>query len=364
MFPTRNPWLNAAVGLPTHFPNVQLEEVASTAHAAMMAAADASLAAISSSLAREVYGLQLLAANIEDESNNITRFLVIGKSESRPSGKDKTSLVFSVKDQPGILHRMLQPFARSRINLTKIESRPIKNKPWEYLFFIDFKGHKDEASSKKSDQQPGKKLHFFESPGLLSKRSMSILSHVPDYIRTLVAYLPGKPIEEVEREYGIANSIKLASNENPLGPSPKAIDAIRNKLDQLNFYPDGDCFYLKSALAQRLGIDPDQLIFGNGSNELIELAVRTFMRPGDEAVMAHQAFVVYRLVVQAAGGIARVAPLRNFAHDLPALAEAINPRTRIVFLANPNNPTGTIYSRGPWERFLQSGTRRRVDHRR
>jgi len=182
---------------------------------------------------------------------------------------------------------------------------------------------------------------------------MSILSHVPDYIRTLVAYLPGKPIEEVEREYGIANSIKLASNENPLGPSPKAIEAIRNKLDQLNFYPDGDCFYLKSALAQRLGIDPDQLIFGNGSNELIELAVRTFMRPGDEAVMAHQAFVVYRLVVQAAGGIARVAPLRNFAHDLPALAEAISPRTRIVFLANPNNPTGTIYSRGPWERFLR-----------
>ncbi|MET0501870.1 MAG: histidinol-phosphate transaminase [Candidatus Binatia bacterium] len=182
---------------------------------------------------------------------------------------------------------------------------------------------------------------------------MSILSHVPDYIRTLVAYAPGKPIEEVEREYGIANSTKLASNENPLGPSPKAMEAIRNKVDQLNLYPDGDCFYLKSALARRLGVEPDQLIFGNGSNELIELAVRTFMRPGDEAVMAHQAFVVYRLVVQAAGGVGRVAPLRNFTHDLTALAEAISPRTRIVFLANPNNPTGTTYARGPWERFLQ-----------
>jgi histidinol-phosphate aminotransferase len=182
---------------------------------------------------------------------------------------------------------------------------------------------------------------------------MSILNHVPEHIRTLVAYAPGKPIEEVEREYGIANSVKLASNENPLGPSPKAMEAIRNKLDQLSLYPDGDCFYLKSALAERLKVDPDQLIFGNGSNELIELAVRTFIHPGDEAVMAHQAFVVYRLVVQAAGGVGRVVPLRNFAHDLEALAAAINPKTRLVFLANPNNPTGTIYTRGPWERFLR-----------
>jgi chorismate mutase/prephenate dehydratase len=151
--------------LAAHYPHVQLEEVASTAHAAMMAAADASLAAISSSLAREVYGLQLLAENIEDESNNITRFLVIGKSESRPSGKDKTSLVFSVKDQPGILHRMLQPFARSQINLTKIESRPIKNKPWEYLFFIDFKGHQEETSSKKAINNLEKNCIFLKVLG-------------------------------------------------------------------------------------------------------------------------------------------------------------------------------------------------------
>ena len=182
---------------------------------------------------------------------------------------------------------------------------------------------------------------------------MSILRHVPDHIHTLVAYAPGKPIEEVEREYGIANSVKLASNENPLGPSPKAMEAIRNKLDQLNLYPDGDCFYLKSALARHLNIDADQLIFGNGSNELIELAIRTFLRFGDEAVMAHQAFVVYRLVVQAAGGVGKVVPLRNSTHDLEALAAAINPKTRVVFLANPNNPTGTIYGRGPWEEFLR-----------
>jgi histidinol-phosphate aminotransferase len=181
---------------------------------------------------------------------------------------------------------------------------------------------------------------------------MNAVDRVPEYIRTLVAYQPGKPIEEVEREHGISNSVKLASNENPLGPSPRALGALRDKADQLHLYPDGDCFYLKSALAKRLAVEADSLIFGNGSNELIELAVRTFMRPGDEAVMARQAFVVYQLVVQAAGGVSRVVPLRKFTHDLPAMAEAVGPKTRIVFLANPNNPTGTIYRRSEWESFL------------
>ena len=136
--------------LTSHFPAAKLDEVASTAHAAMIAAGDESVGAISSALAKEAYDLQLIAANIEDHSNNITRFLVIGDQDTVPSGADKTSLVFSVKDKPGVLHRMLQPFARSRINLTKIESRPIKNKPWEYMFFIDFKGHQKESRIKRA----------------------------------------------------------------------------------------------------------------------------------------------------------------------------------------------------------------------
>ena len=131
--------------LTRHLSTAKLDEVASTAHAAMIAAGDRAVGAISSALAKEAYDLQVIAANIEDHPNNITRFLVIGAQETVPSGDDKTSLVFSVKDKPGVLHRMLQPFARSRINLTKIESRPIKNKPWEYLFFIDFNGHQKEA---------------------------------------------------------------------------------------------------------------------------------------------------------------------------------------------------------------------------
>ncbi|MGH7825883.1 MAG: histidinol-phosphate transaminase [Candidatus Binatia bacterium] len=182
---------------------------------------------------------------------------------------------------------------------------------------------------------------------------MNIVDQVPEYIRTLVPYAPGKPIEEVEREYGIANSVKLASNENPLGPSPKALKAIGERLEQLHLYPDGDCFYLKHGLAKKLAVDPEQLIFGNGSNEIIELAARTFLRAGDEAIMARQAFVVYKLIVQAFGGVAKELPLQNFTHDLESIARAVSSRTRIVFLANPNNPTGTIYRRDDWERFLE-----------
>ncbi|MDH3442302.1 MAG: histidinol-phosphate transaminase [Deltaproteobacteria bacterium] len=181
---------------------------------------------------------------------------------------------------------------------------------------------------------------------------MKPIDHVPEYIRTLIPYTPGKPIEEVEREYGIANSVKLASNENPLGPAPKALEAIRAKLGELHLYPDGDCFYLKNGLAKKLGVAPGEIIFGNGSNEIIELAARTFMRVGDEAVMARQAFIVYKLIVQAVGGVATEIPLRNFTHDLEAITDALSSRTRIVFLANPNNPTGTIYRRTEWERFL------------
>jgi len=176
---------------------------------------------------------------------------------------------------------------------------------------------------------------------------------VPEWIRSLAPYPPGMPIEELERELGIRDSIKLASNENPLGPSPKALAAIAAALGSLNRYPDGSAFYLKRRLAERLGVAFEELVVGNGSNEIIELVGRTFLRPGDEAVMADQAFVVYRLVVQAAGGTPRTVPLRDFTHDLEAIAAAIGPRTRLVFLANPNNPTGTIFRRTAWETFLR-----------
>ncbi len=176
---------------------------------------------------------------------------------------------------------------------------------------------------------------------------------VPEWIRTLAPYPPGKPIDELERELGIRDSIKLASNENPLGPSPKALAAVTAALADLHRYPDGSAFHLKRRLAARLGVGVEELVVGNGSNEIIELVVRAFLRPGDEATMADQAFVIYKLVVQAAGGTPRVVPLRDFTHDLDAIGTAIGPRTRLVFLANPNNPTGTIFRRAAWEAFLR-----------
>jgi histidinol-phosphate aminotransferase len=175
---------------------------------------------------------------------------------------------------------------------------------------------------------------------------------VPEYIADLTAYPPGKPIEEVEREYGIKGSIKLASNENPLGPSPKAVEAIKNHVSSLHRYPDGSCYYLKETLAERLGIPKNRIILGNGSNEIIELIVRTFLRPGDEAVMAHPAFIVYQMIVQAAGGKNVILPLKEFTHDLEAMAGAVTGKTRLVFITNPNNPTGTIVKRDEFERFL------------
>ncbi len=181
---------------------------------------------------------------------------------------------------------------------------------------------------------------------------MSIVDRVPEYIRSLVPYEPGKPIEEVEREYGIEDSIKIASNENPLGPSPKALKAIAERLNGLHFYPDGDCYQLRRGLAAKLGVSEDRLIFGNGSNELIEFVVRAFMRPGDEAVMARHAFAIYHLVVKAAGGVSTIVPMKNLTHDLEAMAEATTANTRIVFLANPNNPTGTSFGKKAWEKFL------------
>jgi histidinol-phosphate aminotransferase len=174
----------------------------------------------------------------------------------------------------------------------------------------------------------------------------------PEHIKAIQPYIPGKPVKELERELGITDSVKLASNENPLGPSPLAMEAISNALSGLNRYPEGSCYYLRSALAGKLGVQEDELIFGNGSNEIIELAVRTFMAPGDEAVMAHPSFVVYSLIVQAADGRSIIVPLKQWRHDLDAMAEAITEKTKLVFIANPNNPTGTINTDGELETMM------------
>ena len=178
----------------------------------------------------------------------------------------------------------------------------------------------------------------------------------PDYIRAIQPYVPGKPIEELERELGIQNSIKLASNENPLGPSPGALTAIEGSFSDLNRYPDGAGYYLKKALSETLSVHEDELILGNGSNELLDIAARTFMTAGDEAVMAVPSFVVYGMAVQSVGGVSVQVPLKDFRHNLVAMADAVTPKTKMVFIANPNNPTGTFNTADEFDLFMSGMT--------
>ncbi len=173
-----------------------------------------------------------------------------------------------------------------------------------------------------------------------------------EHILGIAPYEPGKPIQELEREFGVADAIKLASNENPLPPSAKVQKAIAAALNQLNRYPDGSGFYLRQALAKKHGVAAEQIILGNGSNELIELLVRTFLRPGDEAIVPHPSFVVYPMIVQAAGGIRVMVMLKDYRLDLEAMGRAITPLTKIVFIANPNNPTATIVTADEVEHFM------------
>src|SRR5256886_973675 len=173
-----------------------------------------------------------------------------------------------------------------------------------------------------------------------------------EHILGIAPYEPGKPIEELERELGIAHPIKLASNENPLAPSDRVQRAIVAALSSLNRYPDGGGFYLRQALAKRHGVSQDQVILGNGSNELIELLVRTFLKPGDEAVVPHPSFPFYPMIVQAAGGIRVMVMLKDHRLDLDAMARAVTPLTKMVFIANPNNPTATIVTADEVAHFM------------
>src|SRR2546430_1226348 len=186
-------------------------------------------------------------------------------------------------------------------------------------------------------------------------------SRANEHILGIAPYEPGKPIEELERELSVHNAIKLASNENPLPPSDRVQKAILATLHHLNRYPDGSGFYLRQALAKKHGVSPDQVVLGNGSNELIELLVRTFLRPGDEAVVPHPSFVVYPMIVQAAGGVRVMVMLKEHRLDLEAMARAITPMTKVVFVANPNNPTATIVTADEIEHFMARVPERTIE---
>ncbi|MDF1656272.1 MAG: histidinol-phosphate transaminase [Verrucomicrobiales bacterium] len=175
------------------------------------------------------------------------------------------------------------------------------------------------------------------------------------WLDSLVAYDPGKPIEETARELGLKpeDIIKVASNENPLGPSPKAIEAMKEAAEGVHIYPDGGGYKLRNAIAEKFGIGRENIILGNGSNEIIELIGHGFLNPGDNVIAAEHAFVVYKLMATLFGAETIEVPDPGFVHDLDAMAAAITPRTRKVFIANPNNPTGTMVGQEEIDRFME-----------
>jgi histidinol-phosphate aminotransferase len=178
---------------------------------------------------------------------------------------------------------------------------------------------------------------------------------VPPHVETLTPYVPGKPVEEVEREYGVTGVAKLASNENPLGPSPLALAAAREACGRSHLYPDGAAYYLRNALAARLGVGPAEVVVGNGSNEVIDLLVQTFLLPGEEVLTSEHTFVAYRLAAQKNGRTFVEAPMRDrFHYDLDALRARLTPRTKLVFLANPDNPPGTWFTERELVPFLDA----------
>ncbi|WP_455219956.1 histidinol-phosphate transaminase [Kaarinaea lacus] len=173
-------------------------------------------------------------------------------------------------------------------------------------------------------------------------------------LKGLHPYQPGKPVEELEREYGVSNIIKLASNENPLGPSPLVHAAIKQALDELARYPDGNGFLLKQTLSKKLNVSLPQITLGNGSNDILELIARAFVTSENEVVFSQHAFAVYPLVTQAINAKAVVTAARNWGHDLEAMAKAVTDKTRLIFVANPNNPTGTWLGGDELKSFIKS----------
>jgi len=172
-------------------------------------------------------------------------------------------------------------------------------------------------------------------------------------INRLNAYIPGKPIDLVQRELGIKKVIKLASNENPFGASLKVKKAIKNNLKDIFRYPDGGCYYLKKALAKKLNVSSENLLFGNGSDEIIDIIIKTFLNPGEEVLTSETTFVEYEIIAKANGFQEKCIPLKDFRYDLEAIKNNITEKTKVIFIANPNNPTGTYVTKEEFSRFIK-----------
>ncbi|MFH0959280.1 MAG: histidinol-phosphate transaminase [Pseudomonadota bacterium] len=176
---------------------------------------------------------------------------------------------------------------------------------------------------------------------------------VAPHVMSIPEYIPGKPVAEVEREYGISGAIKLASNENPLGPSPKAMEAILRNAGMANIYPESSAPDLRSAIAEKFGLGSDQIILGNGSDEIMQMLAHVFVGIDDEVIMPEKAFSMYKIVTRLFGGISQMIPLKEFGPDLEAMASCIGPRTRLLFVSNPHSPTGVTFGEKSFEKLLK-----------
>ncbi|MEI8345654.1 MAG: histidinol-phosphate transaminase, partial [Candidatus Omnitrophota bacterium] len=182
---------------------------------------------------------------------------------------------------------------------------------------------------------------------------MSVLKSARACLGQVKAYQPGKPLEELEREYGIKNAVKMASNENALGPSARVLRAIRANLGAIHRYPDGGCHALRGRLSRHLGVKPAQLIFGNGSDEVLVFAVRAFVERSDEVIVADPSFLIYEIASQVEGARVVKVPAVDFRYDLDAMARRITSKTKLIFIANPDNPIGTYVNAGQLKNFLK-----------
>ena len=347
--------------LERHLPHAERVETASSAAAAQLASEDPSVAAIGSALAGANNGLATIEAGIEDRRDNTTRFLLLGPRSAaaqRPRPDERR-----IHRAQGA-SRGPSPAARSlRSTRRQPDLDPVAADAGQAVRVPVLPRHGGPSRRRvrrRGARRGGRAGAFGARARVVPARRggrrgdvVSLAHRVKPWIAALEPYKPGKPIEELERELGISGAIKLASNENPLGPSPRAIEAIRRALDDVHRYPDGASFALRAKLAGKLGVAPEQFVFGCGADEILELVAKAFLGPGDEAVFAWPSFAMYPVVTKGMGATPVAVPLdAALVHDLDAIAAAVNERTRVVMVCNPNNPTGTSVGAEAFERFV------------
>ena len=337
-----------------NYPQAELKPVSSNGEAVRLIQESDGMAAIAGEFAAKLFSLRIVARNIEDRSDNTTRFLVLGEQQIEPCGDDKTTIIVSTHNEPGALLKVLEPFASRSISLSRIETRPSKTEVWSYVFFVDFDGHESDPNIKSVLEEVRAVSTNVRSLGSYPKGTRLAVKNVNQNVRNLQPYQPGTSLDILFREYGIDDGIKLASNENPRGPSEKVKEAIRGDLSELSRYPDSGGFDLKRLLAERLCVLPEQITLGNGSNDVLELAARVAISPGSNAIVDEHCFVVYPLAIIGAQGEVRKIPSHQWGHDLVSMAAAIDTDTRAVFIANPNNPTGTWVNSHDLRSFLNA----------